>query len=63
MGNIYFNLGTKQKEKYKIDFLPGNIANITRLKTGKSVNIAYNKNTKIHRFISVINWYELNNWL
>ena len=64
MGNIYFNVGKTEKTKYNIDFLSGNKCIITSMKTGKkSIPIQYDKNTTIHGFISVITWYELNNWL
>lgn len=64
MGNIYFNVGKTEKTKYKIDFLSGNKCIITSMKTGKkTIPIQYGKNTTIHGFISVITWYELNNWL
>lgn len=60
MGKIYFNWGNR---KYKISFLSGDTVNIESVSTGKNADIAYNKNTKLHNFLSVIAWYEINSWL
>ena len=60
MGQIFFSWG---KRKYKISFLSGDTVNIKSMTTGKNANITYNKNTKLHNFLSVIAWYEINSWL
>ena len=57
MGNIFFNIAGV---KYKISFLPGDIAGVENMTDNKYVLIPDIHRIKIRAFIGMIKWYKIN---
>ena len=57
MGNIFFNI---DRERYKMVFLPGDIARVENMTDSKYVLIPYIQSVKIKAFVNMIKWYKSN---
>lgn len=57
MGNIFFSIAGV---KYKIFFLPGNVAGIENTTDNKCILIPDIHRVKIRAFIGLIKWYKIN---